>query len=62
MLNIILRHWFLVNLIFQLPKFEDKDEDEDNFSTKSNLDLKCKGSVPSPQGELFDLDNLPQMQ
>jgi hypothetical protein len=47
-LDIILRHWFLVDLSFQLPKSKDEDENEDNFSTKPNLDVKRKGLVPSP--------------
>jgi hypothetical protein len=47
-LGIILQHWFLVNLSFQLPKFKNKDEDENNSSTYSDFDLKCKGPVPSP--------------
>jgi hypothetical protein len=59
-LDIILRHWFLVKPSFQLLKF--KDEDKDNSSIELDSDVKCKGLIPSPQGELIDLDNLFQMQ
>jgi hypothetical protein len=32
----------------KLAKFKDEDENEDNFSTKPNLDVKRKGLVLSP--------------
>jgi hypothetical protein len=58
----MLRHWFLVDLSFQLLKSKDEDEDEYNSSTKFDPYVKCKGLIPSPQGKLIDLDNPPQMQ
>ncbi len=45
--NIILQHWFLVDPTFQLPKPKNKDEKEDNFSTKFDLDMKNKGPTTS---------------
>lgn len=58
--DIILWHWFLVNSTFQLLEFEDKDEKEDNFSIELNLNVKCKGPTPFPQGEPIDFKNPPQ--
>jgi len=43
-------------------KFENKDEDEDSISTELNLDLKCKRSIPSLEGDLIDLNNPLQTQ
>lgn len=62
MLNIIFQNWFPVDSSFQLPESKEEDEDKDSFSTKPNLDVKCKGPIPSPKGKLIDLDNLPQTQ
>ncbi len=59
MLNIILQHWFLVDLSFQLLEFKDEDEKKDSFSIELVSNVKCKGLVPSPQGGLNDLDNPP---
>ncbi len=56
---IILQHWFLVNLSFQLLESKDKNEEEDNSSIELVIDVKHKGSIPSPQGKRNDLDNPP---
>jgi len=45
MLDIILRHWFLINLNFQLPK--SKDEDENTSSIESDFNINYKGLEPS---------------
>ncbi len=47
MFNIILQQWFSINPSFQL--LESKDEDEDTFSTKLDLDLMRKGLELSHQ-------------
>jgi hypothetical protein len=44
---IILQHWVLVNLTFQLLESKDKDEEEDNFSIKPNPNMKKKGLIMS---------------
>ncbi len=46
-IDIILQHWFPINLTFQLSKSEYKDEKEDNFSIELDLDVKSKGSTTS---------------
>jgi hypothetical protein len=45
MLDIILRHWFLINLNFQLPK--SKDKDENTSSIESDFNINCQGLEPS---------------
>jgi hypothetical protein len=50
----------LVDSTFQLLEFEDEDEKEDNFSIEPNLNVKCKGPTPFPQGEPIDFNNPPQ--
>ncbi len=60
--NIILQHWFLVDLTFQLSEFEDEDEKEGSSSIESNFNVKSKGPTTSFQVKLIDLDSPPQTQ
>jgi hypothetical protein len=46
-LDIIFQYWFPIDSNFQLLEFKDKDENEDNSSTKQNPDMNCKGLIPS---------------
>jgi hypothetical protein len=58
--DIIFRHWFLINLTFQLSEFEDEDEEEGSFSIKVNHDVKNKRSTTFFQAKLIDVDISPQ--
>ncbi len=60
--DIIFRHWFLIDPIFQLLESKNEDEKEDNSSIKLDPNMKHKGFTPSLHVALFGFDSPPQTQ
>ncbi len=58
-IDIILCNLFPIGPTFQIPKSNDEGEEEDNSSTKLNIDGKKKGPKTSYQAKFIDFDSPP---